>query len=187
MPKQPSKEFANRPYYCPSAVLGGFAVGRIGSARAGSAELLPVQPTGPVAKEWSRTDLPMISSTFYISFRYSCTNWTAIDPSPTAEATRLTEPDRTSPAANTPGRLVSSRNGSRPLAQCGDRARAGPVRTKPFSSLSISAGSQSVRGTAPMKLNSAGVWMRPRLPRLLVDDLDRAEVAVAVHPPRLRC
>ena len=32
----------------------------------------------------------------------------AIDPSPTAEATRLTEPLRTSPAAKTPGRLVSS-------------------------------------------------------------------------------
>jgi hypothetical protein len=32
----------------------------------------------------------------------------AIDPSPTADATRLTEPLRTSPAANTPGRLVSS-------------------------------------------------------------------------------
>ena len=31
----------------------------------------------------------------------------AIDPSPTADATRLTEPLRTSPAANTPGRLVS--------------------------------------------------------------------------------
>jgi len=32
----------------------------------------------------------------------------AIDPSPTADATRLTDPLRTSPAANTPGRLVSS-------------------------------------------------------------------------------
>src|SRR4029079_11452492 len=45
--------------------------------------------------------------TSYISFRYSCTNWTAIAPSPTAEATRLTESERTSPAANTPGRRVS--------------------------------------------------------------------------------
>ena len=32
-------------------------------------------------------------------------NWTQIDPSPTAEATRLVEPARTSPVANTPGRL----------------------------------------------------------------------------------
>src|SRR5262249_47606160 len=42
---------------------------------------------------------------------YSCsTAWTkliAIEPSPTAEATRLTLPHRTSPTANTPGRLVS--------------------------------------------------------------------------------
>ena len=37
------------------------------------------------------------------SLRNSCTNWTAMDPSPTADATRLIEPDRTSPAANTPG------------------------------------------------------------------------------------
>ena len=31
------------------------------------------------------------------------------EPSPTPEATRLTLPDRTSPAAKTPGVLVSSR------------------------------------------------------------------------------
>ena len=40
------------------------------------------------------------------------TRWTneiAIEPSPTAEATRLILPARTSPTANTPGRLVSSR------------------------------------------------------------------------------
>src|SRR4029450_7153537 len=40
--------------------------------------------------------------------------WTcpiAIDPSPTAGATRLTEACRTSPAASTPGMLVSSENG----------------------------------------------------------------------------
>lgn len=53
----------------------------------------------------------------HLSLRYSCTNWTAIAPSPTAEATRLTELDRTSPAANTPGRLVSSRNGCRGAVQ----------------------------------------------------------------------
>jgi hypothetical protein len=37
-----------------------------------------------------------------------CTIRTAIDPSPAAEATRLIEPLRTSPAASTPLRLVSS-------------------------------------------------------------------------------
>ena len=89
-------------------------------------------------------------------------------PSPTAEATRLTEPDRTSPAANTPGRLVSSRNGVPPGRPVGDCARAGPVRTNPLASVSISGGSQSVRGTAPMKLNSAGVFSVRASPVLLL-------------------
>ncbi len=40
--------------------------------------------------------------------KYSWMCRIAMAPSPTAEATRLTEPLRTSPAANTPGRLVSS-------------------------------------------------------------------------------
>ena len=40
---------------------------------------------------------------------WACTKPTAIAPSPTAAATRLAEPARTSPAANTPGRLVSSK------------------------------------------------------------------------------
>ena len=43
------------------------------------------------------------------SDRYWWTNWTAIAPSPTAEATRLTDDARTSPTAKTPGTLVSSR------------------------------------------------------------------------------
>ena len=37
----------------------------------------------------------------------------AVAPSPTAEATRLTDRCRTSPAANTPGTLVSSSSGGR--------------------------------------------------------------------------
>src|SRR5437899_13010981 len=85
----------------------------------------------------------------HISFRYSWTNWTAIAPSPTAEATRLTDPERTSPAANTPVRLVSSRNGGRRRDQCGDRAKSAPVRTNPLASRSTSGASQSGRGTAP--------------------------------------
>ena len=69
------------------------------------------------------------------------TRWTneiAIDPSPTADATRLMLPRRTSPTANTPGRDVSSRYGER---SSGHRAAArsscvksGPVLMKPFSS-----------------------------------------------------
>src|SRR5690242_14993108 len=41
--------------------------------------------------------------------RCSCTNCTAIEPSPTAAAQRFVDPERTSPAAKTPGTLVSSR------------------------------------------------------------------------------
>ncbi len=49
----------------------------------------------------------------HASARYWWTSDTAIDPSPTALATRLIERARTSPATNTPGTLVSSGNGSR--------------------------------------------------------------------------
>ncbi len=45
--------------------------------------------------------------------RCSCTKRTTVPPSPTAAATRFIEPCRTSPAANTPGTLVSSVKGSR--------------------------------------------------------------------------
>jgi hypothetical protein len=43
------------------------------------------------------------------SARTLWTNCTAIDPSPTAAATRFMLPDRTSPTAKTPGKLVSSK------------------------------------------------------------------------------
>src|SRR4051795_3178556 len=56
--------------------------------------------------------------------RCSCTRRTAMEPSPTAEATRLTEPLRTSPAANTPGRLVSSSSGG------GRGSSSAPVPTR---------------------------------------------------------
>src|SRR5262245_11971542 len=45
--------------------------------------------------------------------RFSWTERTAADPSPTAAATRLIEPDRTSPTANNPGELVSNGSGRR--------------------------------------------------------------------------
>src|SRR6516165_4328164 len=45
--------------------------------------------------------------------KYSCISWIAVAPSPTADATRLTERERASPAANTPGMLVSKKKGSR--------------------------------------------------------------------------
>ena len=56
-------------------------------------------------------------------------NCTATDPSPTPEATRFTEPWRTSPTAKMPGTLVSRRKGSRssvhPLGRCPSRMKVG--------------------------------------------------------------
>src|SRR5947207_15867657 len=86
-------------------------------------------------------------------------------PSPTAAAHRLTEPERTSPAANTPGRLVSIGPGARfILCQAEDCATLAPVRMKPLSSRSISAGSQPVHGNAPIIENWAGVYNVRRAP-----------------------
>lgn len=60
--------------------------------------------------------------------RCSCTNRTAAAPSPTADATRRAEPLRTSPAAKTPGRLVSRDSGGGPAAGRA-RSAAAPVST----------------------------------------------------------
>src|SRR4029079_9088102 len=69
----------------------------------------------------------------HASARYSWISETAIEPSPTALATRLIERARTSPATNTPGTLVSSTYGSRLSGQPVWCASA-PARTKPRSS-----------------------------------------------------
>ena len=91
--------------------------------------------------------------------RYSWTSWMAVAPSPTAEATRLMDRCRTSPAANTPGTLVSSGSGGRfsgqPAGSSPARCRSWPVRMKPWSSRSMLPGSQVVRGSAPIITNSA--------------------------------
>jgi hypothetical protein len=63
------------------------------------------------------------SSTAGVRERCAWTNWTAIAPSPTAVAQRLVDPERTSPAANTPGMSVSSRL---------TMFAAAPVRMKPL-------------------------------------------------------
>src|SRR5207245_11504025 len=77
--------------------------------------------------------------------RASCTPAIAMPPSPTAAAQRFTEPERTSPAAKIPGRLVSTGPGARtPTFHADAWATAGPVLIKPFSSRSIWGGSQSV-------------------------------------------
>src|SRR5437773_8608435 len=56
-------------------------------------------------------DLPQPSQRLIDSNR--CAQVTANEPSPTAKPTRLVDPERISPAASTPGTVVSSGHGSR--------------------------------------------------------------------------
>src|SRR5208282_5376153 len=96
------------------------------------------------------------------SARKACSAATTCAPSPTAAATRLTEPERKSPIANTPGRLVSS--GLRLFA---------PVHTKPLSSSTTpDRDNHPVFGSAPMNkkrwrianfLSSPDRWERQRI------------------------
>ncbi len=83
-------------------------------------------------------------------------NWwiseTTTDPSPTADATRLTEPRRTSPTAYSPGTVVSCGPATfqRPRVA---GLRVGSRSGEPYESRPTSAGSQSVRGLAPIITN----------------------------------
>ena len=74
----------------------------------------------------------------------------AIEPSPTPDATRFTDPRRTSPTANTPGTLVSSNPGSRfkgqPAGSLPLRFNSEPERINPFSSRSTTPFSQPCPG-----------------------------------------
>src|SRR2546423_4844117 len=93
------------------------------------------------------------------SFNASCTPAIAMLPSPTAAAQRLTDPERTSPTAKIPGRLVSNATGERAAcAHIGASETSAPVLMKPFLSRTISAGSHSVHGVAPIMEKTAGVW-----------------------------
>src|SRR6202011_5232212 len=94
--------------------------------------------------------------------RYSCTIRMAMEPSPTADATRLTEPCLTSPTANSPGMLVSNRRGGRSWVQCS--ATSGPVRIKPHASRLTDSGSHSVNGSPPMSTKRPAAWTRSRCP-----------------------
>src|SRR3954471_10829319 len=81
-----------------------------------------------------------------------CAQVTARAPSPTAKATRLVVLLRTSPAAKTPGHVVSTVQGSRSFrGQSWECADSAPVRMKPLGSTATLDGNQSVRGLAPMK------------------------------------
>jgi hypothetical protein len=78
-----------------------------------------------------------------IAAKVACSVATTCAPSPTAAATRLIEPERTSPIAKIPRRLVSS--GFRVSLQ------SPPASTKPFASNATpDPDNQSVFGSAPM-------------------------------------
>jgi hypothetical protein len=92
-------------------------------------------------------------------------------------AQRLVEPERTSPAAKTPGTVVPSR--------CAAPAAA-PVRMKPWSSRAIVSSSRSVHGSAPKTRNRnenrqalAGLE-RHRL-ELTICAVERGDLAAVAH------
>src|SRR3954453_4102834 len=92
------------------------------------------------------------------SFNASCTPAIAMLPSPTAAAQRLTDPERTSPTAKIPGKLVSNATGERVASfHNGASATRAPVLMKPFLSRRISSGNHSVHGVAPIMEKTAGV------------------------------
>src|SRR3981081_1799759 len=86
--------------------------------------------------------------------RTACSSAPTTAPSPIAAPTRLTDPDRTSPEANTPRTLVSSDSG-RPDTLFDRRAEgviSEPVKTKFLVSKATPLSlSQLVAGSAPMK------------------------------------
>src|ERR1700738_1238814 len=86
------------------------------------------------------------SAGFAVSPRKPCSAATTCAPSPIAPPTRLTDPERTSPTANTPGTEVSSAGTGRPRF-CSDCA---PVTTKPpRSSVTPQPSSQPAAAQAP--------------------------------------
>src|SRR5215212_8728429 len=95
-----------------------------------------------------------------VSATYWWSSLTAIEPSLTTEATRLTELLRTLPAANTPGKLVSRRYSYREsprhtFSSSAERSSALSVRMKLRSSSSTASSSQPVLASAPMKSSMA--------------------------------
>src|SRR6187551_2778379 len=95
--------------------------------------------------------LDILASSFYsdgfmVLARKPCSAATTCAPSPIAPPTRLTEPERTSPTANTPGTEVSSGDADCP-SFC---LHCAPVTTKPpRSTITPQPASQSVAGSAP--------------------------------------
>src|ERR1700710_1944980 len=87
---------------------------------------------------------------FAASPRNPCNAATTWAPSPIAPPTRLTDPERTSPTANTPGTDVSSADARCPALS----PRCSPVTTKPpRSTMTPQPSSQPVAGSAPTNRN----------------------------------
>src|SRR3984885_14381775 len=103
------------------------------------AALCHAQPLS-LASDFNRNLLMRYSAGFSASPRNPCSAATTCAPSPIAPPTRLTDPERTSPTANTPGTEVSS------------GAIAPRVTMKPVLSTSTPhPASQAAAGSAPMK------------------------------------
>ena|SRR6516162_1168735 len=81
---------------------------------------------------------------------------TTTEPSPTADATRLTEFARTSPTAKMPGMLVAYGLSSKPSVL--------PVRIKPLLSSRTVPDNQPVFGSAPIITNTAEISLTIRSP-----------------------
>src|SRR5260370_23277611 len=123
---------------------------------------------------------------------------THTEPSPTADATRFTLPDLTSPTAKMPGLLVSSRSGRRtsghPAFWRSSGRRSVPVLTKFLSSSARHPLSQAVFGSAPVhqeqvtdraRLRFPGVELAPSDPLEAVGALERVDLrARAQHHVR---
>src|SRR5712671_4188435 len=125
-----------------------------------------IADAGDVSAAFCHTRPLPYSAGFAASPRKPCSAATTCAPSPIAPPTRLTDPERTSPTANTPGTEVSSGATKRPWF-CSDCA---PVTTKPpRSTVTPQPPSQSVAGSAPTNRN-----------RL------RISVAISSPPKRLR-
>ena len=99
-------------------------------------------------------------------------NWTAMAPSPTAVAQRLVEPERTSPAANTPGISVSSRLSV---------FAAAPVRMKPSWSRPMGRTRARRRATDPAHASGTGAAAIPDVATALAER-DRLDSTRAASP-----
>ena len=111
---------------------------------------------------------------------------TAIAPSPTADATRLADSARTSPAAKTPGTLVSRWNGWRsrfhPGGSCAvhGQVRAGEDEAARVADHACRRASRCA-ARAPMNTNSQPASTVSVSPVVLVPQRDLLELLVAVR------